>query len=240
MTAVVGVAVLGGLWEFCRLIQSRGFEPFNRVATLMTVALFLDVAFPFRALPPAWPLVIAIALAALIMRKADFIDKVPAFALSLLGASYLGALGGALAALRVIDPAEDGPWRLALLLATVMVADTAAYFVGLAFGRTKLAPAVSPGKTVEGGLGGLVGGGLACLAFVRLSPLAIAPVVALLLGIGVALAGAVGDLAESLFKRWAGVKDSGGLFPGHGGVLDRLDSLLLAAPVLYYYFLCCR
>jgi phosphatidate cytidylyltransferase len=240
MASIVGAAALGGLWEFCRLIRRTGFDPFFAVAALMTAALFIDVVFPSRSLPPAWPLVAAVALVSLLLRKGAFVDKVPAIALSLFGATYIGALSGTLAALRVIDPEKDGPWRLALLLATVMIADTAAYFVGMAIGRTKLAPSISPGKTVEGGLGGLAGGGLASLVFVGLSPLTIDPVVALLLGSGVALAGAVGDLAESLFKRWAGVKDSGGLFPGHGGVLDRLDSLLLGAPVLYYYFLCCR
>ena len=101
---------------------------------------------------------------------------------------------------------------------------------------SSLAPAISPGKTIEGLLGGLAGGVLGAV-IVRWAGLHSLPLAhAMALGLGVAALGTAGDLAESLLKRWAGVKDSGALFPGHGGMLDRLDSLLFGAPVLYYYF----
>jgi phosphatidate cytidylyltransferase len=117
-----------------------------------------------------------------------------------------------------------------------MVADSAAFFVGNAAGRRKLAPAISPGKTMEGAAGGLAGG-IAAAVVVRSLGLPFVPLRhALLLGLAVAALGIAGDLVESLLKRWAGVKDSGVLFPGHGGMLDRLDSILFGAPVLYYYF----
>jgi len=170
------------------------------------------------------------------MRSRDIALAVPAGAATLLGAAYLGALGGSIAALRVLPPVELGAWRLLLLLAIVMGADTAAFFVGSAVGRHKLAPAISPGKTIEGLVGGLAGGmlGAVIVRWVGLRSLPLAHAVGL--GLGVAALGTAGDLAESLLKRWAGVKDSGALFPGHGGMLDRLDSLLFAGPVLYYYF----
>ncbi len=96
---------------------------------------------------------------------------------------------------------------------------------------------MSPGKSIEGLLGGIVGG-VAGAMIVRRFGLPWLPLAhAVVLGIVVTLVGIAGDLAESLLKRWAGVKDSGTLFPGHGGMLDRLDSLLFGAPVLYYYFL---
>jgi phosphatidate cytidylyltransferase len=124
-----------------------------------------------------------------------------------------------------------------LLLAIIMAADTLAFFFGHAFGRHRLAPDVSPGKTVEGALAGVLGGVLGALA-VRHYGLPQVPLAhALALGACVAGMGIVGDLDESLLKRWAGVKDSGRLFPGHGGALDRLDSLLFGGPILYYYFL---
>jgi phosphatidate cytidylyltransferase len=118
-----------------------------------------------------------------------------------------------------------------------MVSDTLAFFAGRAFGRRRLAPALSPGKTVEGALGGLVGGVAGAFGIRALGLPLLPPWHALGLGLLVAAFGIVGDLDESLLKRWAGVKDSGTLFPGHGGMLDRLDALLFGAPVLYYYFL---
>src|SRR5262249_18467098 len=130
-----------------------------------------------------------------------------------------------------------GPWRVTLLLAIIMASDTLAYFVGHAWGRRSLAPVVSPSKTVEGAMGGLVGGVLGALAVRSLGLPGLPVLHAAALGVVVAALGIVGDLDESLLKRWAGVKDSGTLFPGHGGMLDRLDSLLFGAPVLYYYFL---
>jgi phosphatidate cytidylyltransferase len=131
-------------------------------------------------------------------------------------------------------------WRIVLLLAIVMSSDTVAFFVGSALGRRKLAPGISPGKTVEGAVGGLVGGVLGALAVWAAGLPGVPAWHAALLGFAVAVLGMLGDLLESLLKRWAGVKDSGRLFPGHGGMLDRLDSLLFGAPVLYYYFLYVR
>jgi phosphatidate cytidylyltransferase len=124
-----------------------------------------------------------------------------------------------------------------MLLAIVMLSDTFAFFVGHAIGRHRLAPTISPGKTVEGALGGLAGGIFGALGAREFGLPHVPLGHAILLGVLVAALGIAGDLFESLLKRWAGVKDSGGLFPGHGGMLDRMDSLLFAAPVLYYYFL---
>jgi len=163
-------------------------------------------------------------------------ESVSAAAATLLGAVYLGALGGTIAALRLLAPVQAGAWRMLMLVFIVGWSDVFAFFVGHAFGRRRLAPRVSPGKSVEGAIGGLVGGAIGALA-VRAMGLPALPLAhALGLGIVVAAAGILGDLDESLLKRWAGVKDSGSIFPGHGGMLDRLDGLLFGAPVLYYYF----
>jgi len=145
-----------------------------------------------------------------------------------------------MATLRLAPVERGGPWVEMLLLTTVMTADSAALFVGSALGRHKLAPRISPGKTWEGLAGGLAGG-IAGALIVRHFGLQWIPLTHLVvLAVLVTLAGVGGDLAESLLKRWAAVKDSGALFPGHGGMLDRLDSLLLGAPVLYYYLLYAR
>ncbi|MDQ0286661.1 phosphatidate cytidylyltransferase [Desulfofundulus luciae] len=112
--------------------------------------------------------------------------------------------------------------------------DTVAYFIGKRWGRRQLAPALSPGKTVEGAVGGLAGSLLAAVAFMIIYPfLPRGPM--LLLGLLLGLAAVVGDLVESAFKRQAGVKDAGDIIPGHGGILDRFDSMLFTAPLVYYY-----
>lgn len=142
----------------------------------------------------------------------------------------LGGLDGVVRIGPALLPA--GACWLFLSMATCWAADTGAYGVGHAWGRRKLWPAVSPGKTIEGVVGGLVAAVVLGLAVGRLLGLRLW--VGALLGGAVALAGLVGDLSESKLKRWAGVKDSGRLLPGHGGVLDRFDSLLLGGPVAYY------
>jgi len=125
-------------------------------------------------------------------------------------------------------------WLLVIML-IVMTNDTAAYYTGCTFGRNKLYPLVSPKKSIEGALGGLLGSvcGTLLSKFTFFQQLTL--VDALVTAIVIGMLGQVGDLFESLLKRSFGVKDSGTIFPGHGGVLDRLDSILFAAPATYYY-----
>jgi phosphatidate cytidylyltransferase len=151
-------------------------------------------------------------------------------AASMLPLVYLGLPLGALAAIRVIG----GRDAILLLLGVIVVSDSAQYYTGRAFGRRLLAPTISPKKTVEGAIGGMVFGTLAMAAggrWVFQSPIWMLA----LLGATISLLGIVGDLFESLLKRSAGVKDSSNLIPGHGGVLDRIDSWLFTAPVYYAF-----
>ena len=144
-------------------------------------------------------------------------------------ALYLGLPIGAMVALRALRGRET----LFLLLLTIIVSDSAQYYSGRAFGRRLLAPAVSPKKTVEGAVGGFLFGA-ALLTVVGGWWLPAMPIVLrALLGALVVALGIVGDLFESMLKRSAGVKDSSALIPGHGGVLDRIDALLFAAPIYY-------
>lgn len=235
IVAILAAAVLLGMWEYMAMMAARGLPAEPVSGALVLAAVFTQVSYGWPA-PALWPAAALLAMGGLLWQKGDFAVRVGAAALTLLGAAYLGGLGGGMAGLALIPPLERGPWRLVLLMAIIMVADTAAYFAGRALGRHKLAPSISPGKTWEGAAAGLGGGVLGALA-VRALGLPELPVAhAAALGILVAAAGIAGDLAESLLKRWAGVKDSGRIFPGHGGMLDRLDSLLFGAPVLYYYF----
>jgi phosphatidate cytidylyltransferase len=144
---------------------------------------------------------------------------------------YLGMPIGAMVALRSLRGREV----LFLLLLTVMVSDTAQYYTGRVLGRRLLAPSISPKKTIEGAAGGFVFGALVMAVvgewWIPGIPLALRA----LLGVAVVALGIAGDLFESMLKRGAGVKDSSTLIPGHGGVLDRIDALLFAAPIYYVF-----
>jgi phosphatidate cytidylyltransferase len=143
---------------------------------------------------------------------------------------YIGLPLGALAAVRL-----TGREAVALLAVGIIVSDSGQYYTGRAFGRHLLAPAISPKKTVEGAIGGILFGGTAMVVGgLRVFPTASFPMLVLMAAVVVAV-GIVGDLFESLLKRSAGVKDSSTLIPGHGGVLDRIDSWLFAGPVFYVF-----
>jgi phosphatidate cytidylyltransferase len=148
---------------------------------------------------------------------------------SLFPAIYIGLPIGALVAVR----AFAGPRVLFLLMLTIMVSDTAQYYTGRAAGRRPLAPAISPKKTVEGAIGGFVFGTALFTGAGAWWVPGMPPAFRVVLGLAVVALGIAGDLFESMLKRSAGVKDSSALIPGHGGILDRIDALLFAAPVYY-------
>ncbi len=147
-----------------------------------------------------------------------------------LGAIYLGGL---LCWVPMVRRMDDGITLIFLLLTSTWLGDTGAYFSGRAFGRHRMAPRLSPNKTWEGFVGGLVAAvlGAVVVGFVGMDRVPV--IMFIVLGALVDTAGVLGDLAESMLKRSFGVKDSGGIMPGHGGILDRIDSLLFSAPVLY-------
>lgn len=152
-------------------------------------------------------------------------------AAAMLPVVYIGLPLGALAAVR----ASAGPQAVLLLILSIVVSDSAQYYTGRALGRRPLAPSISPKKTLEGALGGLVFGTIAVVVGGRVVFPSSGFLILVLVGASISALGIVGDLFESLLKRSAGVKDSSALIPGHGGVLDRIDSWLFAAPVYYVF-----
>jgi phosphatidate cytidylyltransferase len=200
----------------------------SRLAAAFTMAV--------AGLPaPPWALVVTLLAAFLALAFVTLgswrggPDALATVSASLLPSIYIGLPIATLVAIRV----NGGPAPLFLLVFTITVSDSAQYYSGRAFGTRPLAPAISPKKTVEGAVGGFVFGALAlALAghwWLPGVPVAIRAVV----GVGVVALGIAGDLFESMLKRSAGVKDSSALIPGHGGILDRIDALLFAAPVYY-------
>jgi phosphatidate cytidylyltransferase len=131
---------------------------------------------------------------------------------------------------------DDGKNLVFFLVGVTWVGDIAAYLVGRSLGKHKIIPAISPGKSLEGYIAGMA---FSCIAALGLRYWLLSDVMALshaiILGIGLTIIGQIGDLAESLLKRGANVKDSGAIMPGHGGLLDRCDSLIFITPALYYY-----
>jgi phosphatidate cytidylyltransferase len=161
-------------------------------------------------------------------------NAVAGFGVTLLGVAWAG--GGLAHFMLVRDIPVDGRLLVFTILLTVFADDTAAFFVGRAIGRHKLAPAISPGKSVEGFIGGTLAG-VAVSFFALYEQDVVTTGESLVLGLVIALAATLGDLFESAVKRDLGVKDSGSLLGGHGGVLDRVDSLLWAGPAAYFALL---
>ncbi|MET9913314.1 phosphatidate cytidylyltransferase [Streptomyces sp. NPDC006476] len=227
---VVAVAVVVGLWE----LTSRLAERKDIKAPLVPLALggaAMVVAGYVRGAEGAWVAMALTALAVLVWRMTappeNYLRDVTA---GVFAAFYVPFLATFVA---LMLAADDGPWRVLTFLLLTVVSDTGAYAVGWRFGKHKLAPRISPGKTREGLLGAvtfaMVAGAL-CMQFLIDDG---AWWQGLLLGLAVAASATLGDLGESMIKRDLGIKDMGTLLPGHGGIMDRLDSLLPTAPVVW-------
>lgn len=229
---LVSLLALVGLDEFYRMaLPSRRGE--GRVAAVAG-ALSIFTIFsgnPVFSLMALTALVLGFCLVALFRLK-DIRQAAGDAALVLMGFLYVPLL---LAHLVMIRMLPHGVSWLFLIMVIVMAGDSAAYYVGSTFGKNRLYPAVSPKKSIEGSLGGLAGSliGAFLARYTFFPELGVADCVATALLLGVL--GQLGDLFESLIKRSCGVKDSGSIVPGHGGILDRLDSILFAAPAAFYY-----
>ena len=230
--AVVVVAVSLALFELLTALRAHGRRPAIVFAQLMAVAV-MAAAYAGRrtALLGALALLASGGLA-LALRPGRGATPATDAAWTIVSVAWIAGGGAGAAAILAIDP--GGPALLVSYLLVVAATDVAAYFLGSRLGRHRLAPHVSPGKSWEGAAGGLVAGLAAgAVAGALLRELTVAQGVGL--GALCGVLGPLGDLVESLVKREIGVKDSGGLLPGHGGFLDRLDAMLFCAvPVLVY------
>ncbi|MDR7421320.1 MAG: phosphatidate cytidylyltransferase [Armatimonadota bacterium] len=227
LALLVVVLAVAGAEEFRRLARAAGLPTSPALGAGALAFPLLAAAGRWDA---AWSALLAVAAlaAGLAVAGAHRPQAIAGAAADLLGAVYLGGLFAHVIVFR--DAA--GFAAVLAVVAVVWVNDIAAYFVGVAWGRRPLAPALSPGKSLEGLAAGLVA---ATLAGAASGPALGWPVGrAAVLGLAVAAAAVAGDLWESVMKRSAGVKDSGDVLPGHGGILDRFDALLFGVPVGYY------
>ena len=245
---VIGVAYLGGWWLFGLalaggLVALHELYRMARALRPLVIGGYAGLVLTLLGLQlggVAWMLggILSTLLFAFLAYGLSDVrpSATTSFGVTLLGVAWVG--GGLGLLLLVRDSPENGFWALLAVLFTVFAADTAAFFVGRAIGRHKLAPAISPGKSWEGFVGGVAGAML--VAFVILyrdRDEFLSSGETLVLGAVVAIAAVVGDLFESAVKRDLQVKDSGRLLGGHGGMLDRLDSLLWAGPAAYFAIL---
>jgi phosphatidate cytidylyltransferase len=234
---VVVVVVLVAADEYNRMADDRCPEPVERwlLNFLLAAPVVAVCILPRLEVLPFALLLSFFALTAYFLRRFRALpDAYGLFCRLVFGLLYIGLLGGHLVLLRFLP--EGGQW---LIIASAITAcsDSGAYFVGRAVGRHKLCPNISPNKTVEGAVGGLVAGIVAALIFSWLLLAASNWLFVLVAALFLGLVGIAGDLTESIIKRGTGTKDSGSCLAGHGGILDRADSLLFVSPALYYLLL---
>ncbi|NNE46997.1 MAG: phosphatidate cytidylyltransferase [Rhodothermales bacterium] len=255
-TAVVAIplvvyATYAGGWLFLGLVLAGGllaqYELYGLlgrlgVRTLPVAGLAIGAVVGLRTeFPQAVPLAVgmSIVLAVGILLSSRFENPWQSFSSTVTAVFYPTVLLTYLVDLRVEALAalgeESAFWLTLSVFVLVWASDTVAYYVGRTLGRTPLAPEISPKKTWEGAVGGAIGAVMVALGLWKLSLVSVGWIDCVALGLICGTVGQLGDLAESRIKRAAGVKDSGTILPGHGGLLDRLDAMIIAVPMAYLY-----
>jgi len=231
-TILVAIWGLLAVFEFYRMASALKVVPLTYFGLIWTLLFILSPHFNYDFLVPLLlTSAVILSLIYLPLRQRKEL-AFASWAWTIAGILYIGWLLSYLIALRGLD---DGRNWVFFTLFTTFGSDTAAFFIGRALGRHHFAPSISPGKTWEGAVGGIFGAIIVSLILVTLLSLPISYWQAILVGFLVSIFGQLGDLIESLLKRNMGIKDSGKLLPGHGGFLDRLDSIVFTSVVVYYY-----
>ena len=232
--ATIGLCSVLALYEFLILGRKKGYE--TPIALCIAIVLIILTAFVIDDLSVEMGMFVTLLVipTSYVFSKKPLEDSLPSSAIAVLATMYVGMLGGSIIRLRNDFP--DGPKLIFFLALVVWLGDAGAYYTGKNLGKRKMAPHISPKKTIEGGIGGVVTSIVTAIVvhftFFKSFPL----VHAIIAGALLSVAGMIGDLAESMWKRSAAVKDSGTLIPGHGGFLDRFDSIFFTAPILYCYW----
>ncbi|MFH1690311.1 MAG: phosphatidate cytidylyltransferase [Candidatus Eisenbacteria bacterium] len=235
MNLVIGA----GLFEFYRMMEAKGIKPFKTVGVAAGLGVSWYVYFLGGVFSGLFITLVLVAIMAMELFRRDGELAVFHISTTILGVFYVAWLGSHIILLRQLGEgiigADFGGFFVILAFALAWGTDTGAYFVGNAIGKRKLLPRVSPSKSVEGALGGLV----VAIVVALVARATVVPLLtildALLLGLTAPIMAVLGDLVESLMKRDVRIKDTSRALPGHGGMLDRFDSVLFVAPLVYYY-----
>lgn len=242
-TAIAAFALAAGMFEFYSLTKKLELKADAGIAYIGAAVLFFwfivdaPAKAPDMLIATACAFIAAVLITQTFRFRSDFTKMLTGAGVTVLGVFYIVFLGGFLVSTRMGFDSGTGlsTHLLGYFFLVIFGSDSGAYFAGRAFGKHKLAPSISPGKTVEG----LIGGILAAAAFAALATFWFFPELpyqwSIPLACIIAIVGVLGDLCESAIKRGAGTKDAASILPGHGGLLDRLDSLLFGAPILYYF-----
>lgn len=231
--ALITIVSLVGMYEYNRMAFGKGLTP-EKIVTMASAALILPVAAAgdgIQLLSVVVFSVMAVLMLNLLRIREKGLDMAPA-GRALLGILYIPLLMSHFILIRGL---QSGVLWIFFILVLAFAGDSVAYYVGRRFGKRKLLPEVSPGKTVEGTIGLMAGSVVGSLLFQQLFFPVLGVAHAAILGLVGSVIGQLGDLSESALKRAAGVKDSGVILPGHGGILDRLDCLMFITPFVYYY-----
>ncbi len=233
LVVIVGIVLLASN-EYLRMVDCRPLSTVER-GVLNLILAFPVIAVCFHSSEHTLPAAVAVSFfcltAYLLCRYKDINDSYQLFCRLAFGILYIGLLGAHLVLLRFLP--EGDSW-LIIGAAITAASDSGAYFVGSAFGKRKLCPRVSPNKTIEGAVGGVFAGLIAAIAFYFILQVSCSLLFLIFSAVTLSGVGIVGDLTESIIKRGTNTKDSGTILAGHGGILDRADSLLFVGPALYY------
>jgi phosphatidate cytidylyltransferase len=235
----ITIAIILGLagWEFGRLFKTSGEKPVTGL--IIAAGALLPLSQAFLNFEISIGIFVLLVLAAMVIGLVRYESgdnrAATGFAITASGLVYIGWIGSYLVSLRQVT---DGSWWVLTILPTVWMADAGAMFIGMRFGKHMLAPRLSPKKTWEGYIGGILSGVFGGILFAALWGLVVPEITiwkGALIGLILSVLAPLGDLGESMIKRQVGAKDSSNILPGHGGVFDRIDSWLWAAVIGYYF-----
>jgi phosphatidate cytidylyltransferase len=239
--ALIDIMILVGLWEFYKMMEAKGLRPYKAIGIISGIVLSWYIFFQQGIYANFFLSIIFFLIMTLELARKEKGLAVYHISVTIFGVFYVAWLGSHLILLRELPHLKGLDYSLGFSFVIVVFAvtwcyDSGAFFIGSKFGKHKIFPAISPGKTLEGAIGGVA----LSIIGILIARWLVAPYLSIIQAVGLALitsvVGQLGDVVESMIKRDVKIKDASATIPGHGGALDRFDSLLFTAPLIYYFF----